>query len=110
MSTHNVNSALSLLKVLADEMDRDSNISLPLVFLRVAQAGSAGVDQGQLQTELKMGSSSISRAIQSLGKVHYLKAREGLDLVERAFDPSDNRRRTLKLTPKGERFVTKLFK
>lgn len=105
-----LSNALNLIKAIADEMDRDLPITLPLVFLRVAQAGTAGVDQGQVQNELKLGSSSMSRTIQTLGKIHYLKERAGLDLVERSFDIADNRRRILKLTPKGERFLAKLTK
>lgn len=110
MSTHNLNSALSLLKSLADEMDRDTTLTLPLVFLRIAQAGSEGVDQGQVMRDLKIDASSMTRTVQSLGEVHYLKKRPGLGLVERAFDAADNRLRTLRLTPKGERFAAKLFK
>ena len=108
MSTTILSQVYNSMKVLTDEIDRDLPITVPLIFLRVAMAGSEGIDHGQMQRELKLSSSSATRGVQTLGKVHYLKEREGLDLVERAFDPQDNRRRILRLTSKGEKLVARV--
>lgn len=92
------------------ELDRDLPITAALVFLAVGRAGKAGLDQGQMQDELELSSSTTSRTVQSLGKTHYLKGRDGLDLVEREFDKTDNRKRVLRLTAKGERVMANILK
>ncbi len=103
-----ITQALNLIRAFADEMGNDVTVTLPMVFLRVAQAGAEGVDHGQLQADLKLGSSSASRAVQTLGDVHYNKNDPGYQLVERGFDAKDNRRRVLRLTAKGEKFLQKI--
>lgn len=97
-----------VMQVLADEMDRDLPLTSALVFARVARAGDEGIDQGKVQDELKMSSSTISRTAQSLGDVHYLKGRPGLGLVDRQMNLTDNHKRTLRLTAKGERVMAKV--
>lgn len=108
--TTTTSSALQFMQTLAGEIDSDEQLSMALVFLRVAAAGGVGIDQGKLQDELQLSSAATSRTVQSLGKVHYSKKRDGYDLVDRAFDATDNRRRMLRLTPKGERLMAKLMK
>ncbi len=51
----------------------------------------------------------MSRIAQTLGKIHWLKDRDGYDYVERIFDARDNRRRTLKLTPKGDKAMQRVW-
>lgn len=97
-----------MMTILADEMDVEMPLTQVLVFARVAVAGDAGIDQGRVQDELRMSSASASRTVQALSKVHYFKDRPGFDVVERVFDPKDNRKRTLKLTPKGEKLMARV--
>lgn len=94
---------------LADVLDREAPITQALAFLRVAMAGDVGIDQGKLADDLKISSAGSSRTIQALSTIHYLKDRPGYGLVERVFDPTDNRKRELKLTAKGRRAVDKLL-
>lgn len=94
-----------VLRELTKVIDRDVPITILLVFLAVAEAGAEGVDQGEVMDNLEISSAGMSRAVQSLGKVHYLKGKPGFDLVERTFDPTDNRRRVLKLTSAGEKLA-----
>ena len=96
------------LTTLADEIDRDLPITMLLVFARVAMAGDEGIDQMEVKDEIKASSGGMSRTVQTLGDVHYLKDKPGLQLITRAFDLRDNRRRLLKLTPKGERLWAKI--
>jgi DNA-binding MarR family transcriptional regulator len=92
---------LKVMQVLADEMDRDLPLTSALVFARVAKAGGEGIDQGRVQDELKMSSSTI-------GEVHYLKSKPGLGLVDRLMDTTDNHKRILKLSAKGEKLAAKI--
>ena len=97
-----------VLTILADELDRDAPLLQSLALAKIASHGEMGMDQGRLMDDLKTSSASASRTVQTLGTTHYLKDREGYGLVERQFDPVDNRKRTLRLTPKGERVMAKL--
>jgi DNA-binding MarR family transcriptional regulator len=97
-----------LTQEMADVLDREAPITQMMAFLRIAMSGDTGIDQGRLADDLKLSSAGASRTIQALSTIHYLKDRPGYGLVERVFDPTDNRRRELKLTPKGEKAVDKL--
>lgn len=99
---------LRILSTFAHELDKDMPLSQLLAFARVAASGDAGVDQGKLMDDLSMSSAGASRTIQALSSVHYLKDRAGFDVVERVLDRQDNRRRFLKLTPKGDKLITKI--
>jgi DNA-binding MarR family transcriptional regulator len=106
-----LNQAATLFKVIqtiAGEIDQDLPLTYVLVFARVARAGAEGIDQGKVQDELKLNSSTISRTAQGLGDIHYQKAKPGLGLVERQMNLTDNHKRTLRLTPKGERLMVKV--
>ena len=105
MTKPDVAALLRALSEMTRELDRDLPITSALVLLSVARGGSEGVDQGRVQEALELSSAGISRTVQTLGKVHYLKGKDGLDLVDRAFDPTDNRRRVVKLTPRGEKLM-----
>lgn len=99
---------LRVAQLVAEEMDRDAPLLQVMAFLRIASAGEAGVDSGQLLNELKASSASMSRTTQALSAVHYQKDREGFGLVEITFDAQDKRRRIVRLTPKGEKLAAKL--
>lgn len=106
-----INQAATLFRVmqiLADELDRDLPLTYGLVFARVARAGDEGIDQGRVQDELKMSSSTISRTAQGLGDIHYMKGKPGLGVIERQMNLTDNHKRTLRLTAKGERVMAKV--
>ena len=96
-----------MVQALTTEMDRDMPITIPMAFLRIAMAGEDGLDQETLQKDLAASSSGITRTTQTLSDRHYLKEREGLQLVQRVMHPQDLRRRILRLTPKGEKLLAK---
>jgi DNA-binding MarR family transcriptional regulator len=102
-------SLLRLMQEMADVLDREAPLTQAIAFLRIAAAGDMGIDQGRLADDLKLSSAGASRTIQALSSIHYLKDRPGYGLVERVFDPTDNRKRELKLTSKGEKAVEKLI-
>jgi len=95
------------LKVIASEIDRDLPITIALVFVAIAKHPN-GVDQKELMDELGIGSSGMSRSVQTLADIHYSKGKPGLGLIERKMDLMDNRRRMLHLTFQGERLMSKL--
>jgi len=93
-------SAYRLISALATKIDRDSPLTLCLVFSRIAAAGAAGVFQNQVQKELGLTSACMSRAVQSLSDVTNGKC--GLDLICRSMDfARDGRSHILQLTDKG---------
>lgn len=101
--------ALAVLQALASILNRDAPLVQAMALLSIARAGDGGVDQARLMTELKTSTAGISRTVQALSAVHYMKDREGYGLVERVFDPMDNRRRTLRLTASGRKAVAKVL-
>jgi DNA-binding MarR family transcriptional regulator len=93
-------SAYRLLSVLAAEIDRDSPLTLSLVFARVAAAGPSGIFQAAVQRELGLTSACMSRAVKSLSDV--TKSKHGLGLINRSMDfARDGRAHILQLTAKG---------
>jgi DNA-binding MarR family transcriptional regulator len=95
--------AYKLISVLADEIDRDSPITIALVFSRIAAAGPAGIFQNQVQRELGLTATSMTRALQTLSDGHHTKAKPGLGLISRQMDfARDGRHHILQLTPKGK--------
>lgn len=97
-----------VIQTMTEELDRDAPITQLLAFLMVATAGPAGISQTTVQKQLKLSTAAISRTVQALSDVHYYKDRAGFGLVERIIDPTDNRFRTLKLTPNGEKLLAKV--
>lgn len=98
-----------LMQTLSEELGKDIPLSYALTLMRIAMAGSEGVDLGQMRNELEASAGAMSRTVQTLGDQHYLKDKPGYGLVERSFGAKDNRLRIVKLTPKGEKFVAKLM-
>lgn len=97
-----------LAQEMSDILDRDTPLVQVLAFLRVAMSGDIGIDQGKLADDIALSNSGTSRTVQALSTMHYLKDRPGYGLVERVFDPTDNRRRELKLTAKGQKALDRL--
>lgn len=79
----------------------DLQVRQVLILLRVAEAGDQGVDAGRLAEDTGASPASVSRTVRTLGEIHYAKQHEGFGLVELQFDPTDNRKRVIKLTPDG---------
>ena len=95
-------SAYRLMSALASSIDRDSPITIALVFSRVAAAGPSGVFQATVQRELGLTAASMTRALQTLSDGHHSKAKPGLGLISRQMDfAGDGRQHILQLTDKG---------
>lgn len=60
-----------------------------------------------LEDYLEIATSSGSRNTDWLSKQHRL-AKPGLDLIKKEVDPSNKRRLTLVLTPKGEELIDRI--
>lgn len=96
------------LDVLATETGRELNITQALVLLRIAEAGDEGVDAGRLAEATGASPAAISRTVRILGEVHYLKQHEGFGLVDLQFDPTDNRKRVVRLTADGRVLINQM--
>lgn len=79
------------------------------ILLRVAAAGDQGIDAGKLAEVAGVSPASVSRTTRTLGAVHYNKRHEGFGLVEVQFDPTDNRRRVIRLTADGRALVSDIL-
>jgi len=92
-------SVFEVISALSTGINRDSPITLALVFSRIASAGPAGVFQNQVQRELELTAATMTRALQTLSEG---KWKPGLGLISREMDfARDGRQHVLKLTPKG---------
>jgi len=89
------------MNLLVDRLERVLPFTSAMVFLAVARQGNCGLDQGRMRDELEMTSGTASRAVRSLG------TGGGRGLVERWFNKFDNRKRVLRLTPKGRRLLAR---
>lgn len=101
--------AYKFLRVITADIDRDLPITVALVFAAIAKH-TEGIDQKDLMEELGIGSSGMSRTVQTLAEVHYTKGKPGLGLVKREMDLTDNRRRLLRLTWKGRQLLSNITK
>jgi DNA-binding MarR family transcriptional regulator len=103
---------LRALETLTKEIG-DVQLSHARAFFYVGLAGEAGMDQGELARKLDTSPSATIRAVQALGKFHWLKdehgnRRPGLDLIESTQNAQNFRLRTLTLTANGRKLWTKL--
>ena len=97
------------LQTLSDELGRELPVTQLLITLRLAVAGDIGIDNQKVMDEVELSSAGMVRAIATLGAPNEAKgAKEGgLGVIERLTDPKDQRRRVLRLTPKGQKAVAK---
>jgi DNA-binding MarR family transcriptional regulator len=99
-------SAYRLISALADSIDRDSPLTIALVFSRIAAAGPSGVFQATVQRELGLTAASMTRSLQTLSDGHHTKAKPGLGLISRQMDfARDGRQHILQLTDKGRQLA-----
>lgn len=105
-------SGLRDLRKLAHCVDvfRNENPEIPAqqiaVFLIVAM--NEGCSLADITERLGMASSTTSRSVDALSKLHRL-GKPGLDLVEKRIDPMDRRKKTHHLTPKGHAAKTRIL-
>jgi DNA-binding MarR family transcriptional regulator len=95
-------STFTVVKALSTGIHRDFPITLALIYARVVDAGPEGILQSQVGRELGLSRAALTRNVQTLGKLHFGKLRQGLGLVQPTSDPTDSRQRILRLTDRGE--------
>lgn len=98
----------ALLKVCDVMRTLDDDIPLQTVTMFLLIAEHEGLSLIELTQRLGMASSSASRNVAALSKVHRLR-KPGLDLVVSKEDPRDRRRKTHHLTPKGRRVAQQML-
>lgn len=98
----------SLFSVVTQFRDLDSEMPVQQMQVLCWVALNEGKTQRDLRTSLDMPSSTSSRNIAALSKVHRL-GKEGLGLIDFVDDPEDRRAKRLWLTPKGRAFINKLL-
>ena len=88
-------------------LDPEIPATVAAVFMTVA--AQEGMTMKELADELGISQASCSRNVAYLSKVHRLH-KPGLDLMVATEDPLERRRKVLKLSPKGKRFLEKVEK
>ena len=81
---------------LAAGLNRESSITVALVFGRVASAGETGLLQATVQREFNLAPAVVTKTVQTLVT---------LELISRSIDDADSRHRILRLTEKGRVLV-----
>lgn len=92
----------NVMQKLIAELDKDVPISYALAFLRVAMAGSEGVDARRVMADTNASNTGMDRMVRRLG------AKEGFGIVERLMNDDDLRFRTIRLTAKGEKAAARI--
>ncbi len=113
VDTKNAATILRAIELLGKEIGSDAPLSYVRALMLVAQAGDSGLDQGQLTKLLDTSPSATVRAVQALGKFHWLKdehghKKPGLDLIDSVQDAQNFRLRRLTLTSNGKKLIAKL--
>jgi DNA-binding MarR family transcriptional regulator len=103
--TEESRSLRNALAALAEATTVDLQVRQVMILLRIAEGGDQGVDAGRLAEDTGASPASVSRTVRTLGEIHYSKEHAGFGLVEIQFDPTDNRRRVIKLTPDGRALI-----
>ena len=99
----------AVLSTLAEYIDRDSPITLLLVFGRIAAAGPTGVLQATVQRELGLPDSVLTRAVKALSGGNTAKGRSGYGLITQTLDYADTRHRVLRITDKGAELLQRAY-
>jgi DNA-binding MarR family transcriptional regulator len=96
------NQAINLFRDLDPEMQAQTMS----VFITIASAAE-DISMQEIITATGLASSSVSRNVAALSKVHRL-GKDGHNLVEAYEDPAERRRKLVRLTPTGRTFTTRL--
>lgn len=88
------------------DLDGEMTVHQMLSLLWVAL--NEGRTQRDLRAALDLPSSTASRNLAALSKVHRL-GKEGLGLIEWVEDPEDRRAKLIYLSPKGRAFVNQIL-
>jgi DNA-binding MarR family transcriptional regulator len=99
--------ALEMLHQLGDCMSPEASLRQAMVLLTIAQAGTLGTDSATIERKVGMSAAGVSRTIRVLSDVSYNKG-DGYGLITLELDPTDNRRRVVRLSPTGEKAIAKL--
>tara|TARA_Y100000401_G_scaffold23031_1_gene15591 strand:- start:9193 stop:9534 length:342 start_codon:yes stop_codon:yes gene_type:complete len=107
----NRSEAVKLLEVLQDfrELDAEIQSQCIAVFLTVVARGGENVSMAEIQKDLDMPQSSVSRNVALLSKWSR-HGQKGHDLLESHEDPKERRRKLCRVTAKGKRFIERIFK
>jgi DNA-binding MarR family transcriptional regulator len=102
---------LRVLEVFRDLGDTDMPIGEAIAFLTIALGQDDKNDRALSVTEVHTRTgyslSAASRYVQALGKLDR-RLNPGLELVSDHTDPTERRRKVLRLTPKGERVLGRI--
>lgn len=101
MNTMELSRALKLNRLLAELLGQDASLRQALTLLMVAEAGDAGVEQYAIVTATDSAQSTTSRNLKILC--------QDLKLAEFYLDPTDGRRRLVRLTKAGRSAVAKII-
>jgi DNA-binding MarR family transcriptional regulator len=93
-----LSTALSTVRVLDDSMP----VQTLAVLIEVAKTPTISVSE--LASKVGIAQSSASRNVAALSDWHWLK-KPGLGLVVTDLDPMDQRKKFVRLTPKGQKLV-----
>lgn len=98
-------SIFQIMSILRD-LDADMPINQATCFCWIVL--NEGRTQVELRQDLEMASSTSSRSLAALSKVHRL-GKPGLDLIEWVENPEDRRAKLLFLSTRGRRLVEQLI-
>ncbi len=93
------------LQLVREELDPEMQLQTLLTLLVVDT--QPGITMKDAMKKIGISQSSISRNTSILGRL-YVKGQTGLDLVAAVEDPMERRRKIMRLTPKGEKFMQEL--
>ena len=96
---------LDSLREIEKGASRELNLAQIMMLLEIARAGDAGMDQGHLAEATGASPAAVSRTVRIFGRIHYAKQHAGFGLVEHGFDPTDNRRRIVRLSRDGQALI-----
>lgn len=94
-----------VLDVIAEELGTDVPLTQVLALLRTAHEGGT-VDQGKLAEVVGVSPANMSRTVRVLSREGRRdQDTPGKDMIEFVLDPSDNRRRQVRLNLSGEKLM-----
>lgn len=105
-----ISKAIQLLDVFRD-LDSEMPIGQAFSLLLIAQGETeegGGLTVTDLSRQGQFALSSSSRYVQCLGGRKDRHGRPGQELVSDPRDPADDRRKVLRLTPKGNRIISRI--